>query len=497
MNVLMVYPKFPDTFWSFKYALRFIRKKASQPPLGLVTIAAMLPKKWNKKLVDMNVNELTDEQIAWADMIMVSAMVVQRSSSLEVIHRCKQAGKLIVAGGPLFTGEYEKFPEVDHFILNEGEITVPEFLKDYENHSLKRIYTTTEHPDMSVTPIPDWSLIDMKYYDSMSIQFSRGCPFKCDFCNITAMLGHTPRVKSAEQIIKELDLLYSLGWRSNVFFVDDNFIGNKKILKDEVLPALIEWRKGKKGYSFITEASVNLADDPELMQMMRDAGFVSVFVGIETPDDEGLTECHKTQNKNRNLIDAVHRLQSYGLQVMGGFIVGFDSDQPSIFNRQIDFIQKSGIVTAMVGLLQAPYGTELYDRLDKEGRLIKEFSGDNADGTTNIIPKMDIKDLTAGYKQIINEIYSSKGFYTRVENFLKHYNPPVVKSRITFNEVGGLFKSIWLMGICGTNRDQYWKLFFKTLFSEPKKFPMVITLSVYGFHFKKVAQEDHIIPVAA
>lgn len=497
MNVLMVYPKFPDTFWSFKHALKFINKKASQPPLGLVTIAPLLPKDWNKKLVDMNVEELTDAEIAWADMILVSAMVVQRSSSIEVIHRCKQAGKIVVAGGPLFTGEYEKFTEVDHFVLNEGEITLPQFLKDYENHTLQRVYTTTEHPDMSLSPLPDWSLIKLEEYDSIGIQVSRGCPFQCDFCNITAMLGHTPRLKSAEQIIRELDSLYSLGWRRSVFFVDDNFIGNKKILKSEILPAIIEWRKGKKGYNFTTEVSINLADDPELMQLMRDAGFVNVFVGIETPDEESLTECHKTQNKNRNLIEAVHRMQSYGLQVMGGFIVGFDSDQPSIFKRQIEFIQNSGIVTAMVGLLQAPYGTELYRRMEKEGRLIKEFSGDNADGTTNIIPRMDLHDLIEGYKQIINTIYSPKGFYERVENFLKHYNPPSVSSPITWNEVGGLFRSIWYMGIIGSERKHYWKLFFWSLFREPKKFPMAITLSVYGFHFKKVAEEDHIIPTAA
>lgn len=497
MNLLMIYPEFPDTFWSFKHALKFIHKRASSPPLGLATVAALLPKTWNKKLIDMNVTELRDEDIAWADLIMISAMVVQKSSTHQVVTRCKAAGKTLVAGGPLFTGEYEKFPEVDHFVLNEGEITIPEFLRDWENQTPKKIYSTTDHPDIKLSPTPDWTLVDMKYYDSMSIQFSRGCPFQCDFCNITALLGHQPRTKTALQLITELDSLYSLGWRGNVFFVDDNFIGNKKVLKTEILPALIEWRKDKVGYSFITEASINLADDAELMKLMADAGFVNVFVGIETPDDDSLTECHKTQNKGRNLIESVHKLQAAGLQVMGGFIVGFDSDQPSIFKRQIDFIQQSGIVTAMVGLLQAPYGTELYARLEKEGRLIKEFSGDNADGSTNIIPKMDLADLKEGYKQIITELYSSANFYQRVRNFLKYYNPPKIKVRISGNEVRALFRSIWTMGILGKGRGEYWRLFFWSLFREPRKFPMAITLSVYGFHFKKVAQENNIIPITA
>ncbi len=202
--------------------------------------------------------------------------------------------------------------------------------------------------------------------NSMSIQFSRGCPFSCDFCNITALLGHRPRTKTAQQILAELDAIYAAGWRRNIFFVDDNFIGNKRVLKESVLPALIEWRKGKVGCQFITEASINLADDTELMELMNKAGFVSVFVGIETPSEEGLAECHKAQNKGRNLVESVKRLQRNGLQVMGGFIVGFDSDTPSIFQRQIDFIQQSGIVTAMVGLLQAPYGTELYSRLKRK-----------------------------------------------------------------------------------------------------------------------------------
>jgi radical SAM superfamily enzyme YgiQ (UPF0313 family) len=408
MKILLVYPEFPDTFWSFKHAVTFIGKKAGNPPLGLATIAAMLPTQWEKRLVDMNITRLKQSDLDWADFIFISAMDVQRESVRAVIARCKTIQKTTVAGGPLFTAEYEHFPDVDYFVLNEGEITLPLFLADLEKGTPQRVYQTDEYPDIRSTPVPMWELVDMDKYDSMNIQFSRGCPYNCDFCNVTALLGHRPRTKTKEQIIAELDKLYSLGWRRSMFFVDDNFIGNKKELKRDILPALIEWRKGKEGFLFTTEVSINLADDPELTDLMVKAGFVNIFVGIETPDEDSLTECHKTQNKGRNLVESVKRLQRAGLQVMAGFIVGFDSDTPSIFQRQIDFIQKSGIVTAMVGLLQAPHGTQLYERMAKDGRLLNEMSGDNADGTTNIVPKMDAEVLKSGYLGIIEQIYSPR-----------------------------------------------------------------------------------------
>jgi len=488
MNILMVYPEFPDTFWSFKYALKFIHKSASCPPLGLMTIAAMLPSEWKVSLVDMNITTLKQKDLEWADLVFLSAMVVQRQSVLEVIQRSRAAGVKIVAGGPLFTGEYECFPDIDYFVLNEGEITFPQFLADLQAGTLKRVYATNEYADITKTPIPLWHLVERGRYDSMSIQYSRGCPYNCDFCNITAMLGHRPRLKTAGQIVAELNALYNLGWRRNIFFVDDNFIGNKPILKDEVLPALIEWRKGKVGCNFITEASINLSDDNELMEMMVHAGFISVFIGIETPDEISLTECHKTQNKNRDLVESVKRLQHSGLQVMGGFIVGFDSDTTSIFQRQIEFIQKSGIVTAMVGLLQAPIGTKLYERLDKEGRLLNEMTGDNTDGSTNIVPKMDIGELKEGYKSILRQIYSPKNFYARVKTFLQDYNPYQTKVNLEWQEIFAFFRSIYFLGIVGNERREYWKLFFWSLFKYPKKFPLAITFTIYGFHFRKVSE---------
>jgi radical SAM superfamily enzyme YgiQ (UPF0313 family) len=486
MNILLVYPEFPDTFWSFKHALRFIRKKAVAPPLGLLTVAAMLPTGWQKRLVDLNVSSLSQKDLAWADFVFVSGMIVQRDSARELIARCKKAGKKVVAGGPLFTIEHEQFPEVDHFVLNEAELTLPPFLADLAYGRPQRMYTTSEYPEITQTPAPLWQIANFKNYDSISIQFSRGCPFSCDFCNVTALLGHRPRLKSAAQIIAELDSLYALGWRKNIFFVDDNFIGNKKALKTEVLPALIKWRKGKTGMAFSTEVSINLADDEELTQLMTRAGFDTIFVGIETPNEDSLVECSKKQNKGRDLIDSVKKLQRAGLQVQGGFIVGFDSDPLSIFQQQIDFIQKSGIVTAMVGLLQAPPGTRLYERLKGEGRLVNEMSGDNVDGTTNIIPRMGLETLREGYRRLIDQIYAPQFYYARVMTFLREYQPPKIRLHLELQYVLALGRSIYQLGIRGVERAQYWKLFFWTLFRRPRLFPLAITLSIYGFHFRQV-----------
>jgi radical SAM superfamily enzyme YgiQ (UPF0313 family) len=488
MNILLVYPEFPDTFWSFKHALKFVGKKVSNPPLGLITIAAMLPPNWNKRLVDMNISQVKQADLDWADYIFLSAMDIQRKSVNEIITKCKENNLKIVAGGPLFTAESQCFPDVDYFVLNEAEITLPQFLADLAAGTLQRIYRTDSYADIQQTPTPLWNLLDMNQYDSMNIQFSRGCPFNCDFCNVTALLGHIPRTKTAAQLIRELDSLYAIGWRRNIFLVDDNFIGNKKLLKREVLPALINWRKGKTGCLFITEASINLSDDEELLQMMVEAGFISVFIGIETPDEVSLTECHKTQNKNRDLIASIKHIQNAGLQVMGGFIVGFDNDTPSIFQRQIDFIQRSGIVTAMVGILQAPNGTKLYERMKNENRLLAEISGDNGDGSTNMISKMDPVVLKEGFLNLIQKLFSPDLFYERVKTFLREYHPRQATVNLGFQEILAFFRTILHMGILGKERKHYWNLVFWTLLKYPKKFPQAITFTVYSYHFRKVSE---------
>ncbi len=492
MNALLIYPEFPDTFWSFKHALKFVNKRASLPPLGLLTVAAILPPEWQKRLVDVNIGKLTDEHLAWADCVFVSAMVVQREAARRIITRCKKAGVRVVAGGPLFTGEHDDFEEVDHFVLNEAEVTLPAFLADLERGRARRVYTSTEFPDVQETPAPLWELADLKRYASMGIQFCRGCPYNCDFCNVTALFGHKVRAKTTEQILAELDSLYTHGWRGGVFFVDDNFIGNKRRLKVDLLPALVEWHEDKVGISFSTEASIDLADDEVLMQLMVEAGFDQVFIGIETPDEAGLAECSKRQNKNRDMVEDVKRIQRAGLQVQGGFIVGFDSDTPSIFQRQIDFIQKSGIVTAMVGLLNALPGTRLHERLDKDGRIAGRSSGDNVDGTTNILPQMGLESLCEGYKKILEYIYTPKHYYERVRTFLKEYKAPAIKHRVDSRKLLAFARSIFSLGILGKERIHYWKLLVWTLFRHRELLPLAVTLAIYGYHFRRIV-ELHVV----
>jgi len=492
LKILFVYPRYPDTFWSFRHALKLVSKKANFPPLGLLTIAAMLPGEWEKRLVDMNVSALSDEDIKWADYVFVSAMVVQRDSAKEVFALCNKLNTKVVAGGPLFTTGYEEFDGVDHFVLGEAEATLPHFLADLAKECPQQIYSSDNRPDVTKTPVPLWSLINMKHYSAMSLQYSRGCPFDCDFCDIIVLNGHKPRTKDRRQILDELEALYRHGWRGSVFMVDDNFIGNKKKLKVETLPTIIEWAKKKKyPFTFFTEASINLADDEQLMKLMVKAGFNRVFIGIETPNADSLVECNKLQNRNRDLAASVKKIQNHGLEVQGGFILGFDSDPISIFRSQIDFIQRTGIVTAMVGLLNAPRGTKLYQRLKQENRLLKDMSGDNTDFSINFIPKMNHETLINGYKIVLDTIYSPRHYYERVITFLKEYRPrkTVRLPHLQFVHVTQFIKSLWFLGILDKGRWYFWRLFILTLLKYPRHFALSIGLSVSGFHFRKVVDD--------
>ncbi|MFC1964787.1 B12-binding domain-containing radical SAM protein [Chloroflexota bacterium] len=491
MRILLVYPRYPDTFWSFRHALKFVSKKATFPPLGLLTVAAMLPAEWEKRVVDMNVNALSDENIKWADYVFLSSMVVQKDSAKEVIARCKELNTRVVAGGPLFTTGHEEFEGVDHFVLGEAEATLPPFLTDLAKGCPQHIYSSNERPDISKTPVPIWSLINMKHYSAMSLQYSRGCPFDCDFCDIIVLNGRKPRTKDRQQTADELEALYQHGWRGSLFIVDDNFIGNRKKLKAETLPEMIKWSKQKKyPFTFFTEASINLVDDEELMNLMAEAGFNRVFIGIETPNEDGLVECNKRQNRNRDLAAAVKIIQNHGFEVQGGFIIGFDSDPVSIFRKQMDFIQKTGIVTAMVGLLNAPKGTKLYQRLKNENRLLKDMSGDNTDFSINFIPRMKYETLVTGYKYVLDTIYSPRHYYERVVTLLKEYKPRKTAgiSQLRFSHITGLFKSLWFLGVTNTGRRYFWRLLISTLLKRPRHFPLLINLSISGFHFRKVAQ---------
>lgn len=488
MKILLVYPENPDTFWSFKHALKFIFKKSTNPPLGLLTVASMLPADWEKRLIDMNVDKLKDRDIEWADYVFISANTIQQKSVAEVIARCQAKRVKIVAGGPLFTSAHDEYAHVDHLVLNEAEITLPWFLADLEKGKPRHVYTSGEWADLSTTPVPDWSLLKMKKYASMSIQYSRGCPFDCDFCDIPLLYGHKPRIKDKRQVIAELESLRAYGWRGVVFFVDDNFIGNKRSLKEEVLPAIGEWmKKMRYPFTFLTQASVDLADDEQLMELMVQASFNTVFVGIETPDEASLAECGKRQNKNRDLVECVRKIQQFGLQVQGGFIVGFDSDTLTIFERQITFIQNSGIVTAMVGLLNAVRGTKLYQRLHQENRLLTEATGDNTDCSINFVPKMQRAALIRGYQNIVQTIYAPDQFYARVKRFLENYRPlKAGLGRLSMSEIKAFILSIFVLGIKEKERFHYWRLFLWSVFTRPRLTPLAVTFAIYGFHFRKV-----------
>ena len=488
MKILLLAPEFPDTFWSFKHALKFIHRRASLPPLGLLTVAAMLPARWEKRLVDLNVDPLTDADLAWADYAFIGGMVVQRDSARQLIARCKAAGVPVVAGGPLFTSEHAQFPEVDHFVLNEAELTLPPFLADLADGCPQRLYSSAEYADLHTTPAPLWKLLNLKRYAGMSVQFCRGCPYDCEFCNVTALFGHRPRTKTTAQLIAELDGLCAAGWRGSVFVVDDNLIGNKRQVKGELLPALAEWQQRAGPVPFLSQVSMNLADDPELLRLMAAAGFGGVFIGIETPDDDALTACNKKQNVGRDLVEDVKRIQRAGIEVSAGFIVGFDGDTASTFTRQIDFIQRSGIVTAMVGMLQAPAGTRLYARMVRDGRLLGEMTGDNVDGTTNLRPEMGIDVLRERYRALLAHIYAPRHFYRRVRTFLREYKRPAVRERLDLQRALAFVRAGVRIGVIGRERFQYWRLLAWTLFVRPRLLPQAVTLAIYGYHFRRVAE---------
>jgi len=490
MKILMVYPDYENTFWSFKKILKLLGKKSAFPPLGLLTVGAMLPSHWEKKLIDMNTDKLEEKDIKWADYIFISAMIVQKETSKEVIALAKKFGKPVVAGGPLFTTGYEEFPEVDHLVLGEVEGYFHEVIKDLEDGKLKKMYKNDCFPDLSKSAAPDWSLVNTDYYNSMCIQFSRGCPFNCEFCDVVQLNGRIPRLKTVEQILAELESLYRIGWRAGVFFVDDNLIGNKAQLKKYYLPAVIKWQKERKyPFSFNTQVSVNLSDDKELISLMTEAGFTSVFVGIETPDSESLDECGKVQNQGRDLVKSVKIIQNGGLEVQAGFIVGFDSDKLTIFQRQIDFIQKSGIVTAMVGILTALPKTRLYQRLNESNRLVKKASGSNTGaGALNFVPKMDADVLIKGYEKVLSTIYAPKQYYKRIKTLLKEYKPVKLKTpKLKFYHIRALLSSLWLLGIKQSGRVYFWKLLLWSIIEKPSMFPYAVGFSMIGLHFRSLA----------
>jgi radical SAM superfamily enzyme YgiQ (UPF0313 family) len=489
MNALLIYPEFPDTYWSFKHALAFLGKSAAQPPLGLMTVAALLPATWNKRLVDTNVESLRDRDLAWADVVLISGMHIQRDSLVAIADRCHARGLHIVVGGPIASSLSPADLRADHVVIGEAEALIAGLARDLEQGTAKPVYQAPQRPEMCTSPLPDLSLIKMHRYSTMAVQYSRGCPFNCEFCDIIEIYGRRPRTKAVAQVIAELDQLRAAGWREAVFIVDDNFIGNKVRAK-ELCIALADWRSlHRTCFDFNTEASLNLADDPELMQLMKDAGFTSVFLGIETPDESGLIASNKLQNTRRSLLDSVATIQSYGMQVMGGFILGFDTDRDDIFDRMVEFIQKSGIPIAMVGLLQAMPGTQLFRRLLKEGRILNAGHGDNTGDHLNFLPNMDPAKLIDGYRSVLRRIYSNAAYYERVKLYLSRTHPrtEVRSSRqqwLTRGNVRAFVTSIVRQGVFGRQRLSYWKFLLAVATRHRHCVGAAMTLAVMGYHFQ-------------
>ena len=488
LNVLLIYPKFPDTYWSFKHALSFEGKRAAQPPLGLMTVAALLPTHWHKRLVDANIERLKDSDFDWADVVFLGGMHVQQEHLVSIVERSRARGLRTVVGGPITSSVAPSVLKADHIVIGEAEEIIADLAVDLERGSAKPVYQAIERPGMHTSPLPDLSLIKMHRYSTMSVQYSRGCPFNCEFCDIIEIYGRKPRTKAVGQVIAELDQLRLAGWRGSVFVVDDNFIGNKKRAK-ELLASLAEWRQEHGAeIRFITEASLNLADDPELLQLMKDAGFVSVFLGIETPDELGLKGVHKLQNTRRNLLDSVAVIQQYGIQVMGGFIIGFDTDREDIFDRMVEFIQKSGIPIAMVGLLQAMPGTQLFRRLLKEGRIVDAGGGNNTDCRLNFLPRMDTAKLLEGYQSVLKRIYAADAYYERVKVYLSRSRPQSGQ-RLTVSNARALITSLIRQGVLYKGRLSYWKFFLTAITRFRSSFGEAMTLAVMGYHFQVVTEK--------
>ncbi len=490
MRALFIYPEFPETFWSLRHALKFLGVKALGPPLPLLTVAAMLPPDWDKKLVDLNAEPLTDEHLAWADLAFVSAMTVQFPSADTVIQRCRAAGVKICAGGVHFSTPGAPFEPVDHLFIGEAEEILPLFLADLAQGKALPEYRASGFPSLVASPVPAWELLNQSHYLNMMVQVCRGCPHDCDFCHVIVQYGRTPRYKEPDQVVAELQGLYDSGWRRDITFADDNFICHHGKAK-AILQAVSHWQ-AEHGYPFhfFAQASLEVVDDPELLPLMAQAGFVGLFLGIETPDPAALKECNKRQNLNRDLVGAVRAVQAHGIEVIGGFIVGFDSDSPNVFDHQADFIEEAAIPTAMINLLSAAPDTRLYLRLEAEGRLLGDSDGDTAmnAGCLNFIPKMGRQRLLAGYKNLLERLFAPEPYYQRVLAFMGHYRPnPLLPGRFpTHRERLAVLKILFALGFKEPGRRAFWSLLGSLLWHHPQSLPLGIIMAAQGLHYRVI-----------
>lgn len=493
-KILFVHPQHEVSYWGFQHSLPLYGKKAMHPPLGLITVAALLPRCWDLRLVDTNIEELDDEDILWADMVFTGGMTSQADSLLELLDRCKRLDRPTVVGGPFGSGHPQRLEnKPDYMVLDEAEITLPLFLEDLERGEPKAIYRSTDKPDVSQSPIPRFDLLDLAAYGVMDIQFSRGCPFNCEFCDIITLYGRVPRTKTPEQTLAEFQALHELGYRGPLFLVDDNFIGNKKAVR-KLMELLIPWMEERnRPFTLITEASVNLAEDDRLLEDMYRAGFKRVFLGIETPSLESLKETQKLQNMRRSMVESVHHIIDHGIQVMAGFIVGFDNDEEDIFDRQIEFIQQAEIPWAMVGVLAAIPNTQLWTRLEKEGRLLGYHTGDQF-GRTNFRTNLDSDVLMRGYLRILETIYQPDAYFERVMSVVARIHASG-RDVLPLKDVGYLkvalitVVSAVIQGVLSSYKGRYWKFLWTLVTRYPSQYMVGILNSVVGHHFIRYTEE--------
>jgi radical SAM superfamily enzyme YgiQ (UPF0313 family) len=494
-HALLVYPEFPPSYWGFRYALELLGKRSTMPPLGLLTVAAMFPESWELRVADLNVAPLGDSDLRWADLVLTSTMVVQQRSLREVLACCSALGKPVAVGGPHPTSFAAEISGADHFLLDEVEETFPRFLADWEAGRPAREYRPESKPTLATTPVPRFDLLELSAYASMALQFSRGCPFDCEFCDITKLFGRVPRTKTNEQMLTEFDALHSLGWRGSLFLVDDNFIGNKREAM-RLLPALAAWQR-EHGYPFdlYTEASVNLARHEPLMDAMVEAGFSMVFLGIESPNPEALRRTNKLQNTVRGdddyLFHAVRAIQDKGMEVSGGFILGLDGDGPEVFEAQVDFIQRAGIPIAMVGLLTALRGTNLYTRLEREGRLLSESTGNNVEIALNFEPELDRDVLIDGYRRVLSMLYGPRleSYFARCRTLLERLGPrPRPRRRPTRAEIRAFLLFLWHQ-LFSRQGPASVSFLARVLLTRPSQFAEAARMAIKGWHFRCFTQQ--------
>jgi radical SAM superfamily enzyme YgiQ (UPF0313 family) len=502
VNCLIVQSKFSEySFWNYQEVCDIVGAKYPAAPLGLLTVAALLPQQWTFKLVDENVEPLLDEHIQWADIVCTGGMLPQQKSLLNLIDRAHSLNCPVVVGGADPSSQPDLYKNADFLVLGEGEVTIPMFLESLKNGAEKGIYKSEEKADMAFAVVPRYDLIRFRDYIMIGVQFIRGCPFGCEFCDIVELFGHIPRFKSSNQIIKELQYLYDLGYRGHVDFVDDNFIGNKKKVK-ELLLEIRKWTvEHKYPFYFTTEASVNLADDHQLLQLMKDVDFRYVFLGIETPENETLAKNHKIQNVDKSVTDAVKTIMSYGIVCNGGFIIGFDSDSLNIADNMISCIQDSGICMAMLGLLYGLPNTQLTKRLKAEGRLFhntsKEIGDLDIDQSTsglNFETKIPRIDIIRNYVRVLEHIYEPANYYKRVI-----YNGLCLKTAYKhtpdfITQLHFLRSFLRVCKVAGFNKMTgwlYWKMFFTILFRNPKSIEPAVNLAAMFIHFRN--QKEYIV----